>query len=99
MYKIRTWFYNHYDCPHHQLIKFTWRWSAHNTFYHKNKKDIMEPMEQISESVPRSPAFLSALQDATTTLWKELLDEDKDINADHAKEWSENKPSADIQAK
>ncbi|KAF8262889.1 hypothetical protein EI94DRAFT_1808105 [Lactarius quietus] len=88
-WKIRTWFYNHYDRPHRQLVKFTQRWSARNAFFHKKKPDIMELTQQISGGVPGSQAFLGALQDATTQLWKELPAEEQECYAELAKEWSD----------
>jgi hypothetical protein len=60
------WFYNHYDCPHHQLIQFTQRWLAWNAFYHENKADITELTKEICGGVPGSQEFLGALQDVTT---------------------------------
>ena len=97
--KIRTWFYNHYDRPHRQLIRFTWRWSAQNAFYHENKKEVMDLAEQMSGGAPGSQAFLGALQDATTQLWKRLSTEEQDDYADIAKTWSDDRPPKAIQAK
>jgi hypothetical protein len=97
--KIRSWFYNHYDRPHRQLIRFTRRWSAQNAFYQENKKEIMELTQQISGGVPGSQAFLGGLQDATTILWKRLLSTEQDTYADLAQQWSEDKPPKWIQAK
>ncbi|KAN0139064.1 hypothetical protein V8E53_003066 [Lactarius tabidus] len=99
MQKVRTWFYNHYDRPHRQLIRFTRRWSARNVFYHENKDKIGELTGQISGDVPGSQAYLGALQDATTRLWKERSREDQDSYAVRAKEWSDEKPPKHIQAK
>jgi hypothetical protein len=97
--KMRTWFYNHYSRPHRQLIKFTRKWSARNAFYHENKAEIMQLAQKMSGGVPGSQAFLGALQDATTTLWKELPSEEQEQHAEIAKEWSEDRPPRDIQAK
>ncbi|KAH9012165.1 hypothetical protein EDB85DRAFT_2159239 [Lactarius pseudohatsudake] len=97
--KIRTWFYNHYSRPHRQLIKFTRRWSARNAFYHENKEEVTQLTQKLSGGVPGSEAFLGALQDATTSLWKKLSIEEQEPYADIAKEWSEDKPPRDIQAK
>ncbi|KAH9015583.1 hypothetical protein EDB85DRAFT_2156541 [Lactarius pseudohatsudake] len=97
--KIRTWFYNHYSRPHRQLIKFTRRWSARNAFYHENKEEVTQLAQKLSGGVPGSEAFLGALQDATTSLWKKLSIEEQEPYADIAKEWSEDKPPRDIQAK
>jgi hypothetical protein len=97
--KVRTWFYNHYDRPHRQLIRFTRRWSARNVFYHENKDKIGELTGQISGDVLGSQAYLGALQDATTRLWKERSREDQDSYAVCAKEWSDEKPPKHIQAK
>ncbi|KAH9015700.1 hypothetical protein EDB85DRAFT_2156481 [Lactarius pseudohatsudake] len=97
--KIRTWFYNHYSRPHRQLIKFTRRWSARNAFYHENKEEVTQLAQKLSGGVPGSEAFLGALQDATTSLWKKLSIEEQEPYADIVKEWSEDKPPRDIQAK
>ncbi|KAH9043472.1 hypothetical protein EDB83DRAFT_2227854, partial [Lactarius deliciosus] len=97
--KIRTWFYNHYSRPHRQLIKFTWKWSARNAFYHENKEDITQLAQKLSGALPGSEAFLGALQDATTSLWKKLSIEEQEPYAEIAKEWSEDRPQRDIQAK
>ncbi|KAH9035046.1 hypothetical protein EDB84DRAFT_1437970 [Lactarius hengduanensis] len=97
--KIRTWFYNHYSRPHRQLLKFTRRWSARNAFYHENKEEITKLAQRMSGGNPGSQAFLGALQDATTSLWKKLSIEEQEQYAEIAKEWSEDRPPRDIQAK
>jgi hypothetical protein len=97
--KLRTWFYNHYDHPYRELIKFTRRWSARNAFYHENKADITELTQTMSGGAPGSQAFLGALQDATTSLWKKLSVEEQEQYEDIAKEWSEDRPPKHIQAK
>ncbi|KAH9013595.1 hypothetical protein EDB85DRAFT_2158062 [Lactarius pseudohatsudake] len=97
--KIRTWFYNHYSRPHRQLIKFTRKWSAQNAFYHRNKEEITQLAQKLSGGIPGSEAFLGALQDATTSLWKKLFIEEQEPYAEIATEWSEDRPPRDIQAK
>lgn len=97
--KIRTWFYNHYDRPYRQLIKFTRRWSARNAYYHSNKAKVTDLTQKVSRGVPGSNAFLGALQDATTTLWKKISSDEQARYAGIAKEWSDNRPPKDIQAK
>jgi hypothetical protein len=77
MQKIRKWFYDHYSAPHRQIIKFTWKWSARNAFYHDKKTDVMELAQEMSGGAPGSQAFLGALQDATTRLWKKLSIEEE----------------------
>jgi hypothetical protein len=59
----------------------------------------MQLAQKLSGGVPGSQAFLGALQDATTTLWKKLPIEDWEKYADIAEEWSENRPPKDVQAK
>ena len=59
----------------------------------------MELTQKMSGGVPGSQAFLGALQDATTHLWKTLSDEEQDRYATIAKEWSNDRPPKDIQAK
>ncbi|KAI9434984.1 hypothetical protein H4582DRAFT_2059865 [Lactarius indigo] len=81
------------------LIKFTRKWSARNAFYHENKEEIMELAQSMSGGIPGSQAFLGALQDATTSLWKKLSIEEQEPYAEIAKEWSEDRPPRDIQAK
>ncbi|KAH9012087.1 hypothetical protein EDB85DRAFT_1900550, partial [Lactarius pseudohatsudake] len=78
---------------------FTRRWSARNAFYHENKEEVTQLAQKLSGGVPGSEAFLGALQDATTSLWKKLSIEEQEPYADIAKEWSEDKPPRDIQAK
>ncbi|KAH9062594.1 hypothetical protein EDB83DRAFT_2315452 [Lactarius deliciosus] len=95
----RTWFYNHYSHPYRQLIKFTRKWSARNAFYHENKEEITQLAKKLSGGLPGSQAFLGALQDATTLLWKKLPIEEQEQYAEIAKEWSEDRPPRDIQAK
>ena len=68
-------------------------------FYHENKVDITKLTQQMSGGVPGSQAFLGALQDATTSLWKKLSSEEQDQYAIIAKEWSNDRPPKDIQAK
>ncbi|KAH8980260.1 hypothetical protein EDB86DRAFT_3088058 [Lactarius hatsudake] len=97
--KIRTWFYNHYSRPYRQLIKFTRKWSARNAFYHENKEEITQLAKKLSGGLPGSQAFLGALQDATTSLWKKLPIEEQEQYVEIAKEWSEDRPPRDIQAK
>jgi len=53
----------------------------------------------LSGGAPGSQAFLGALQDATTSLWKKLSSEEQEPYAEIAKEWSEDRPPRDIQAK
>ena len=48
---------------------------------------------------PGEPAFLGALQNATTTLWKQLLLSDQADYAGAAKEWSNDSPPAHIQSR
>ncbi|KAN0134075.1 hypothetical protein V8E53_008080 [Lactarius tabidus] len=97
--KIQTWFYNHYDCPHRQLIWFTRRWSAQNAFYHENKAEIMELTKDICGDVPGSQAFFGALKDATTRLWKKLSSQEQVKFRALAKEWSDDRPPNHVQAK
>ena len=97
--KIRKWFYNHYSAPHRRVIKFTRKWSARNAFYHEQKADIMELAQEMSGGAPGSQAFLGALQDATTRLWKKVSIEEQERFAEIAQDWSENAPPKGIQAK
>ncbi|KAH9014686.1 hypothetical protein EDB85DRAFT_2157246 [Lactarius pseudohatsudake] len=53
----------------------------------------------MSGGVPGSEAFLGALQDATTSLWMTLSSEEQVPYAERAKEWSEDRPPRDVQAK
>ena len=96
---IRTWFYNHYDHPHCQIMRFTRRWSGWNVFYYENKENIMKLTQKVSKSAPGSKKFFSALQKTITTLWKEVPGDEQDRYAERAKEWSKNRPPKDIQAK
>jgi hypothetical protein len=54
-------------------------------------------MRQISGDTPGSQAYLGALQDATTHLWKELACDEQEKYAQLAKEWSDDKPPKHIQ--
>ena len=97
--KARTWFYNHYGQPHREFFKFIWRWSARNVFYQENKEEIGKLTGKISGGVPGSQAYLGALQNATTQLWKKLSTEEQEFYVNLAKEWSDKKPPKHIQAK
>ena len=81
------------------FFKFICRWSAHNVFYQENKDEIGQLTGQISGGAPGSRAYLRALQNATTQLWKKLSAEEQQSYADLAKEWSEKQPPRHIQAK
>jgi hypothetical protein len=96
--KIQTWCYNHYDCPHCQLIWFTWRWSARNSFYHQNKAEITELTKEICGDVLGSQAFFGVLQDATNQIWKRLSNQEQ-VKYRALKEWSDDRPPKHIQAK
>ncbi|KAH9001968.1 hypothetical protein EDB86DRAFT_2827429 [Lactarius hatsudake] len=97
--KIQKWFYNHYAHPRRQYIKFTCKWSACNAFYHLNLDDVLDHVKETSRIEPGDPAFLGALQDATTTLWTELSPEVQEDYVKAAKEWSEETPPKDIQSR
>ncbi|KAF8269100.1 hypothetical protein EI94DRAFT_1799598 [Lactarius quietus] len=97
--KLRRWFYNHSDAPHRQTIRFIWKWSARNVFYHAKKDDIMTLAQDISGGAPGSQAFLGALQDATTQFWNELSVEEIEMYEETAREWSENGPPDHIQSR
>ena len=95
--KIRTWFYNHYTRPYRQLIRFTRRWSGQNAFYHENKARVTELTQQISGGIPGSQAFLGALQDGPSRLWKKLSTEEQAKYRELAKEWSNDRAPKHIQ--
>ncbi|KAH8978646.1 hypothetical protein EDB86DRAFT_3151891 [Lactarius hatsudake] len=97
--KIQKWFYNHYARPRRQYIKFTRKWSTRNAFYHLNQDDVLDHVKETSGIEPGDPAFLGALQDATTTLWTELSPEVQEDYVKAAKEWSEETPPKDIQSR
>jgi hypothetical protein len=97
--KIRKWFYNHYTSPARQYVKFARRWSARNAYYHMCRDEVMMKTEEMSGSPPGSRAFLGCLQDATTTMWNLLPDEDQELYARLAKKWSDEAPPANIQAR
>ncbi|KAH8985347.1 hypothetical protein EDB86DRAFT_2833150 [Lactarius hatsudake] len=61
-----------------------------------DKKDASKETSGIE---PGDPAFLGALQDATTTLWTELSPEVQEDYVKAAKEWSEETPPKDIQSR
>ncbi|KAH9017641.1 hypothetical protein EDB85DRAFT_2155028 [Lactarius pseudohatsudake] len=97
--KIKKWYYNHYNPPHRQVIKFVRRWSARNVFYYEDKVDIMKLAEDMSGAAPGTEAFLGSIQLATTELWKKLPVEEQERFAQTADEWSDNGPPKGIQAK
>ncbi|KAH9007820.1 hypothetical protein EDB85DRAFT_2165197 [Lactarius pseudohatsudake] len=90
--KIQKWFYNKYVCPRRQYIKFTRKWSARNAFYHLNRDEVLDHVKKTSGIELGDPAFLGVLQDATTTLWKELSPMDQQDYVKAAREWSEETP-------
>ncbi|KAI9432538.1 hypothetical protein H4582DRAFT_2132197 [Lactarius indigo] len=97
--KIHKWFYNHYVRPKCQYIKFTHKWSARNAFYHLNRDEVLRLAKETSGTEPGSPAFIGALQDATTALWNELSIEDQEEYQESAREWSEKTPPKNIQSR
>ncbi|KAI9433711.1 hypothetical protein H4582DRAFT_2060689 [Lactarius indigo] len=97
--KIQKWFYNHYIRPRRQYIKFTRKWSARNAFYHLHREEVLERAREDSGTEPGNPAFLGALQDATTALWNDVSPKDQREYVDAAKEWSEKTPPKHIQSR
>ncbi|KAN0141769.1 hypothetical protein V8E53_000231 [Lactarius tabidus] len=97
--KVRKWFYNHYDRPERQYVKFIRGWSARNTFYHMCRDEVMTEAEKLSGSPPGSRAFFSSLQNATTKLWKCLPNEEQQVYVRLANKWSGEPPPANIQAR
>jgi hypothetical protein len=97
--KIQKWFYNHYIRPRRQYVKFTRNWSARNAFYHLNRDEVLECTRVDSGAEPGDPAFLGALQDATTILWNKLSFEDQEDYVQAAKEWSADQPPSNIQSR
>ncbi|KAH9012464.1 hypothetical protein EDB84DRAFT_1569213 [Lactarius hengduanensis] len=95
----KKWFYNHYARPRRQYIKFTRKWSACNAFYHLNRDEVLKHAKETSGIELGDPAFLGALQDATTTLWTELSPEVQEDYVKAAKEWSEETPPKDVQSR
>ena len=68
----------HYTRPRNKYIKFTRKWSARSTFYQLNWEEILALAIETSDLELGTPAFLGALQDATTTLWKNTAKADQD---------------------
>ncbi|KAN0125338.1 hypothetical protein V8E53_015595, partial [Lactarius tabidus] len=97
--KVRKWFYNHYDRPERQYVKFIRGWSARNAFYHMCRDEVMTEAEKLSGSPPGSRAFFGSLQNATTKLWKCLPDEEQQVYVRLANKWSGEPPPANIQAR
>ncbi|KAH9037487.1 hypothetical protein EDB85DRAFT_1888399 [Lactarius pseudohatsudake] len=97
--KIQKWFYNKYVRPRRQYIKFTRKWSARNAFYHLNRDEVLDHVKKTSGIEPGDPAFLGVLQDATTTLWKELSPMDQQDYVKAAREWSEETPPKRVQSR
>lgn len=97
--KIRKWFYNHYSRPERQYVKFIRRWSARNAFYHMCRDEVTIEAKALSGALPGSQAYLGALQDATTKLWRQLSDREQQIYIKLAKRWSDEPPPPHIQAR
>ncbi|KAH9018652.1 hypothetical protein EDB85DRAFT_1897084 [Lactarius pseudohatsudake] len=97
--KIQKWFYNKYVRPRRQYIKFTCKWSTRNAFYHLNRDEVLDHVKKTSGIEPGDPAFLGVLQDATTTLWKELSPMDQQDYVKAAREWSEETPLKRVQSR
>ncbi|KAN0141562.1 hypothetical protein V8E53_000024 [Lactarius tabidus] len=97
--KVRKWFYNHYDQPERQYVKFIRGWSARNAFYHMCHDEVMTEAEKLSGSPPGSRAFFGSLQNATMKLWKCLPDEEQQVYVRLANKWSGEPPPANIQAR
>jgi hypothetical protein len=64
-----------------------------------NRDEVLELAKDVSGKKPGDPAFLGALQDATTTLWNELSTEDQEDYEKAAGEWSKNAPPKHIQSR
>ncbi|KAN0141412.1 hypothetical protein V8E53_000657 [Lactarius tabidus] len=96
---IRKWFYNHFQQPERQYVKFIRRWSARNMFYHMCRDEVMTEAEEMSGALPGSRAFLGSLQDTTTKLWKELSDDEQQLYVRLTSKWSDEPPPANIQAR
>ncbi|KAI9431026.1 hypothetical protein H4582DRAFT_2085700 [Lactarius indigo] len=60
---------------------------------------VLRLAKETSGTEPGSPAFLGALQDATTALWNELSIEDQEEYQESAREWSEKTPPKNIQSR
>ncbi|KAH9177960.1 hypothetical protein EDB89DRAFT_2064338 [Lactarius sanguifluus] len=97
--RIQKWFYNHYVRPRCEYIKFTRKWSARNAFYHLHRDEVLEYAKEESGREPGHPAFLGALQDATTALWNEVSPEDQEEYVNAAKEWLEKTPPKHVQSR
>src|ERR1700761_296627 len=85
--------------PGMNTSRFTHKWSARSTFYQLNQEEILALAIDTSGLEPGTPAFLGALQDATTTLWKNTAKADQDDYVHAAKEWSEKSPPSHIQSR
>ena len=64
-----------------------------------NREDILALAIETSGLEPGALAFLGALQDATTTLWKNTAKADQDDYVEAAMEWSEKAPPPHIQSR
>lgn len=64
-----------------------------------NREEILAHAIETSGLEPGALAFLGALQDATTTLWKTTAMADQDDYVEAAKEWSEKSPPPHIQSR
>ncbi|KAI9430115.1 hypothetical protein H4582DRAFT_2087529 [Lactarius indigo] len=60
---------------------------------------VLRLAKETSGTEPGSPAFIGALQDATTALWNELSIEDQEEYQESAREWSEKTPPKNIQSR
>lgn len=96
---IRKWFYNHYARPQRQYTKFTRKWSTCNAFFQLHRDEIIVKATELSGKQPGQPGFLGALQDATTYLLNDLSPEDLDEYVQAARDWSEESPPRNVQAR
>ena len=64
-----------------------------------NREEILAHAIEASGLEPGALAFLGALQDATTALWKNTAEDDQGDYVEAAKEWSEKSPLPHIQSR
>jgi hypothetical protein len=89
--KIRKWFYNNYDTPQKQYVKFTRKWSARSAYFQENRAHVLEEATKVSGISAGRPGYLGAIQREITRQWENIPLEEKNAFQDLADEWSSGK--------
>ena len=86
--KIRKWFYNNYETPKKQYVKFTRKWAARSAYFQQNREDVLERATEVSGISAGQPGYLGSIQRELTRQWENISLEERQKYQDLADEWS-----------